>query len=444
MPEPDRLPPFNQNAEMCVLGSMLRDNGVIPEILSVLKSGAFYFDAHQRIFKVIEELHTLGKPVDLIVLDEMLRLRGWLEDVGGPPFIASLWECAPTAANAEYYGEIVRDKAISRQLIQACTTVLKDTYDQVASGDQLLVQAQQEIMKIAVGRKTSEVKTLKEVSVETMAIIDARCTSKHPSGVLSGLYEVDSLTSGFQPQELIILAARPSQGKTAFAINIAENASKSGVTTLVFSIEQRNTELYQRMLCGNSGVGSQRVREGKLSGDDVSKLIAADAAIRGLPILISDDCSIKAREIATVSRREMFRHKIGMIIIDYLQLVDPDDLRSPRHEQVASMSRSFKRLARELNIPVVCLAQLNRNVDNRGKGATPLLSDLKESGAIEQDADTVIFLHRVRQEPDPHEPVEPTKLIVAKQRNGPTGVRAIMYRKATLRFENSAAGEYDL
>lgn len=439
-PGPDRLPPQNRDAERSVLGSMLRDNAVINDVLQILRTDNFYFDAHQKIFQAVIDIYNDGHPVDLVILADALRLRKQLEDVGGVEFLADLWEAAPTAANAEYYAKIVRDKAVTRNLIHASTEILRDAYDQAQPADELLGQAERKILEIAEKGVTGNTTTLMDAIGEAYTRIDQRTGKKagSVSGVASGFVDLDALTAGFQNSELIILAARPSVGKTAFSLNLVRHVIVEEKLPVYFvSLEQAKVELAERLLAAQARVDSHKLRTGHLSSDDIGKLhVAGDTLRHSAKLFIDDTPGQGMLRIAASARRLKIKEHIRLVVIDYLQLIEPENRRDPRQEQVAQISRRLKFLARELELPVIALAQVNRSSEDR-QDHRPRLADLRESGSIEQDADTCLMLHRPGRFDGGLED-NIIEVIVAKQRNGPTGDVTLAYLKQYMRYENYA------
>jgi len=434
----DRLPPQNQDAERSVLGSMLRANSVIGDIITILRKEDFYADAHQKIFQTIVEHHSInGQAVDLVILAEQLRLRGWFEDAGGYAYLASLWDAAPTAANAEYYARIVRDKSLVRGLIEAGTSILTTAYNQNAPAEQLIEEAAGTIFEMASKGLGGSLTTLEEAITETYERIDKRSTGDGTSqaGLNMGFADLTELTAGLHNGELIIIAARPSVGKTAFSLALTRNVLLiERVPVFYVSLEQSRVELAERMLCAHARVDTHRLRKGTLTADDMSRLVDAGNDLRSTQLYIDDSPQQGMLRIAANARRLKYQKNIRLIVIDYLQLIEPENRRDPRHEQVAQISRRLKFLARELNVPVIALAQVNRASEDR-QDHRPRLSDLRESGSIEQDADTVLMLHRPdRYEPGQHEGI--IEVIVAKQRNGPTGEVTLAYLKQYMAYED--------
>ncbi len=438
---PDRLPPHNREAERGVLGSLLRDNELIPEIVQLVRAEEFYVFGHQKIFEAMTNLYVeQGKPADPVTVANWLREKQLIEDVGGPAYFVELWEAAPSAGNAKYYAEIIRQKAIVRHLIHACNDLSADAYDQGQSAQELLDSAERRILEIAEMGVTGDTKSLQEAIAEAYSRLDARKKrgDNEYSGVPTGFVDLDNLTAGFQESELIIIAARPSVGKTAFALNLLRHiVVHEGHPALFVSLEQSRIEIAERLLCSHAHINSHRLRKGQLGADEIDKLHEAADVLGQAKMFIDDTPGQNMLRIAANARRLRLRDKIKIVVIDYLQLIDPDIRgRESRQEQVAAISRRLKFLARELKIPVVALAQVNRSSEDR-QDHRPRLSDLRESGAIEQDADTVIMLHR----PEVHEPGQQegvVEVLVNKQRNGPTGEVTLHYEKEFMRFVNAA------
>jgi replicative DNA helicase len=437
----DRLPPQSRDAERSVLGSMLRDNGVIGDIIQLVYDESFYLDAHQKIYRAIRTIYDRGHPVDLVVLAEHLKEQKQIEDIGGYAYLGELWDAAPTAANAEYYAHIVRDKSVVRNLIHASTEILRDSYDQVMPADDLLEGAERKILDIAQMGMTGQTFTLEQVLKEAYDRIDNRHQHDQMSisGLPTGFHDLDNITAGLQNSDLVIIAARPSVGKTAFALNLVRHVViEEGHPAFFVSLEQSRIELAERLLCCQARVDSHKLRKGHLGSEDMQKLIEAGGVLGKAKLFIDDTPGQGLLRISANARRLKLRHKIRLVVLDYLQLIEPDNRRDSRQEQVAQMSRRLKFLARELQIPVVALAQVNRSSEDR-QDHRPRLSDLRESGAIEQDADTVMLLHRPElYEPGQHEGI--LEVIIAKQRNGPTGEVTLAFLKQFMRFEDFAGG----
>jgi replicative DNA helicase len=439
----DRLPPHNAEAEKAVLSCMLRDNRVINDVVQIIPTkDYFYADAHQKLFETIVQLNDRGgQPVDLVTLGEALRQRGYVEDIGGFPYLAEVYDTSGSAANSEYYAQIIRDKAMVRGLILASNEILASAYKQSMPADELLESAERQILDIAEKGVASNLTTLNEAIKETYELIDKRSTGKEMgfSGLSTGFTDLNELTAGLHPSEMVIIAARPSVGKTSFGLNIARNVAADEREPVFFvSLEQSRIELAERLLCCQARVDSHRLRKGSLTADDMDKLIESGNFLQNAKLFIDDSPGQGMLRIAANARRLKLRHDIKLVVIDYLQLIEPENRRDPRQEQVAQVSRRLKHLAMELKIPVVALAQVNRSSEDR-QDHRPRLSDLRESGSIEQDADVVLMLHRPdRYEPGQHEGI--IEVIVAKNRNGPIGEITLAYVKQYMRFEDFQVG----
>jgi replicative DNA helicase len=439
----DRLPPHNAEAERAVLSCMLRDNRVINDVVQILPSKEyFYADAHQKLFETIIQLNDKGgQPVDLVTLGEALMQRGYLADIGGPAYMAEVYDTSGTSANSEYYAQIVRDKALVRGLILASNEILTSAYKQSMTADELLESAERQILDIAEKGVASNLITLDDAIKETYDLMNKRTTGRETgfSGLSTGFTDLNELTAGLHPSEMVIIAARPSVGKTSFALNLARNITTEERAAVFFvSLEQSRIELAERLLCCQARVDSHSLRKGTLTSDDLAKLIDAGNLLGGVKLFIDDSPGQGMLRIAANARRLKLRQDIRLVMIDYLQLIEPENRRDPRQEQVAQISRRLKALARELKVPVVALAQVNRSSEDR-QDHRPRLSDLRESGSIEQDADAVLMLHRPdRYEPGQHEGI--IEVIVAKNRNGPVGEITLAYVKQYMRFEDFQVG----
>jgi len=446
----DRLPPQNLDAEKGVLGSLLIDPEMCDEVAMVVRADDFYADANQKLYAHILAMHEGGKRIDTTLLVERLKNEGDLEAIGGMAYLAEVAQSVPYAANAVHYAEIVRDKATLRSLIHASTEILRDAYDTTVDPGEIIGRSEQKIFAVHDQRTTDQVVGAHDLMVEAFGRIDARLEGTEGVGIPSGFTDLDQMTGGLHNSELVILAARPSMGKTALATNIAEYVSmESNVPTLFVSLEMARVELAQRMLCSQGRIDANKFRSGFISAEDRERLVEASAKLSQAAFYVDDSPSRTVTEIAASARRLKRKSGLGLIVIDYLQLIEPDDPRDPRQEQVAKMARRLKGIARELQIPLICLAQLNRQTEQGGKeGHRPKLSNLRESGAIEQDADVVMFVHReeyyhTREEAQEAGIAGQGDLIVAKQRNGPTGdVKLAWFGKYT-RFENLAQKPYE-
>jgi len=435
----DRLPPQNIEAEQGVLGGVLLDNEILHEVVPILKVEDFYRDTHQLIYRAIRDLYDLGKPVDFIILADELGRRGEFEGIGGHETLQQIVNSVPHAANAVYHAKIVLEKSIGRQVIEISNLSLREAYSNTLTANELLESAEKRIFAIAEEQVTGETVELKEVVTEAMERIGARAESTHQvTGVSTGFIDLDDLTGGFQPTQLIILAARPSMGKTAFALNICESVSVDNKKPVLFvSLEMGKVELAERLLCARSRVEGHKLRTGQnFRGQDMALLGKAYDELRASPMFIDDTPSRNVMQIAANARRLKLRHGIGMVVIDYIQLIDSEETRDSRQEQIAKISRRLKGLARELQVPVVALSQLNRAVENR-EDRRPRMADLRESGAIEQDADLVLLLHRPDYY-DPNDRPNEAEVIVAKNRSGATGTIGLQFAKSITRFQTLA------
>ena len=444
----DRLPPQNLDAERGVLGSLLLDPVLCDEVALILRAEDFYADAHRKLYHHMITMHGEGGRLDTTLLVERLRQAGDLEAVGGTAFLAEILQAVPVAAHATYYARIVRDKSTLRSLIHASTEILRDAYDPTHNPRELVGRAEEKIFAVHDERSAEQVANMHDVLVDAFAHIDHRLKHGGATGIPTGFNDFDSLTGGLHDSELVILAARPSMGKTALATNIADHvAVESNVTTLMVSLEMARLELAQRMLCSRGRIDGHKFRAGYLSSEDREDLVKASAELSKAPLFIDDSPSRTVTEIAATARRLKRRNQLGLVVIDYLQLIEPENPSDPRQEQVAKIARRLKGLARELKVPVLCLAQLNRQAEVT-KDNRPRMSHLRESGAIEQDADVVMFVHREeyymsREESRERDLVGKAELIVAKQRNGPTDDVKLTWRQEFTRFENRAVDRYD-
>ncbi|MEX0700653.1 MAG: replicative DNA helicase [Planctomycetales bacterium] len=436
----DRLPPQNLDAERSVLGSCLLVNDAIDEVADLIRSDHFYSDAHRRIFATMFGLHESGRRVDPVILAEALARGGELEEIGGPDYIHEILESVPHAAHAKYYASIVRDKWIQRSLIYACTDILRDSYEAGADTQEVLERAEQSIFRILESQDSTDKLAIGDILLDAMAAINARLETEGTiSGLGTGFFKLDELTNGFQKSELIVLAARPSMGKTALICNWAEAAAaKHGTGVLIFSLEQSKVELAERFLCIRAKINGHKLRAGDLDEAERHQMMETLQELSDMPLFIDDTPGRGMSQIGAICRRMKRQHGIGLVVIDYLQLIEPEDRRAPREQQVAQITRRLKFLAKELQIPLIALAQLNRGVETRkDSDKRPRLADLRESGAIEQDADVVMLLHR----PEVYTPEDPelhglAEVIIAKNRSGPVGMVPLTWRKEFLRFEN--------
>lgn len=436
------LPPQSEEAERSVLGSLLRDNATISDVLQIVNDErGFYKDAHQKIFSAIKDLFERGSPIDLVTLGEELARGRQIQSVGGYDYLARLLEECPTAANAEYYAKIVREKSILRELIHAGNEIIRMAQHPSGPADGILESCESRIFEIAERGVIGQTFTIEDALQEAFDRIDQRVlrdSDSSTSGLSTGYIDLDKITAGLQESELIIVAARPSVGKTAFTLNLVRNiAVTDGQPVFFVSLEQSRIELAERLLAAEAQVDSHKLRIGRINADDHRKIVEASGPLNQAKIFIDDSPGQNMLRIAANARRLKHRHNIKAVVVDYLQLVEPDPRQENRQEQVAAISRKLKFLAKELSIPVIACAQLNRGVELRAEGE-PKLSDLRESGSIEQDADTVMLLHRPKDRNTGQDMEGVLEIIVAKQRNGPTGRLALAHVKQFMRFENYA------
>lgn len=440
--------PHNLEAEQSVLASIMLLNDAFDDVAETLEAGHFYSDAHQKIYTAISHLlHDQGVRADPVTVARELEKRGELEDVGGPAYLADMLDVVPHAAHAKYYADIVRDKAVQRSLIYACTEILRESYSPAGDTQQVLEKAEQSIFRILEQQESAGKIAIGDILLDAWDNINKRLEREgRISGLGTGFVDLDKMTNGFQSSELIILAARPSMGKTALICNWAEAvAAEEHHGVLVFSLEQSKVELAERFLCIRARINGHNLRAGELDDAERHHLLQVSSELSELPLYIDDAPGRSMAQIAAICRRLKRSPKtnLGLVIIDYLQLIEPEDRRAPREQQVAQITRRLKFLSKELDVPVIALAQLNRAVESRsGKDRRPRLADLRESGSIEQDADVVMLLHR----PEVYEADEEiirennwqglAELIIAKNRSGPTDTVRLTWRSEFMRFEN--------
>lgn len=437
----DRKPPHSLSAEMSVLGAMLLSKEAIGQIIPILQEDCFFHPAHRIIFRTLLDMYQQGQPPDPIPLRRELQRNGVLEEVGGPDFLGKLMMATPSAANAEYYAHIVRDQHMLRRLIQACNETLEESFTDAYQTNEVLDRAEQRVFNITQDRVSGQPELLQEFLEATVKQIDER-DGNYLTGVPTGYTELDDLTSGFQKGELIIIAGRPSMGKTAFGLNVAEHmAIDQQIPIVFFSCEMSKQQVVQRLLCSRAKVDSHRMRRGLLNDEERSKLIMACDVMQNTPFFIDDTPGMSILELRAKSRLLAVQKTISAVFVDYLQLLSCPGSES-RQQEVSNISRGLKALARELNVPVIALAQLNRGVEGR-ESHKPRMSDLRESGSIEQEADVIILLHREDYYRETgsetsDESFGIAEIIIAKQRNGPVGTVNLTFLKKHTRFENLA------
>jgi replicative DNA helicase len=441
----DKIPPHNEDAERAVLGALMLDDEAVITAELYLRPADFYSNANRRVYEAILSLKNQSRKADIITVVEELRRKGELDAAGDAPYIASLTTVVPTAVNIDYYAQIVKDCSIRRALIRLSGETTSDSYDDSKDYRMILEAAQQRIFELVNAGQTLTYKSVKEIIPETIKLIEKMFHAGNQfTGVPSGFGDLDNITSGFQPAEFIIIGARPSIGKTALALAMAANISiRKNIPAAFFTLEMPDQALALRLISAEANIESNVLRAGSklLKASDFNKLVQAAGNIYEAPLYIVDMPNMKLLDLRAQARRLRQQQNVEIIFVDYLTLISSENYQVPRHEQVAEISRSLKSLARELNIPIVALSQLSREVDKRTKTGPgrPVLADLRESGSIEQDADMVLFLHRER-DTDRENPSEtpggdiPTDLIVAKNRNGPTGIVNILFRQKFTKF----------
>jgi len=439
----DRRPPYSLEAEMSVLGGMFIDADAVVKAVELLDDSMFYRESHRRLFRAMVRMWQTGEVIDVITLSEFLKNGSDFDAVGGAAYLSQLLDAVPTAANIEYHARIVREKAILRRLIEAATGIIQSTFDSQGEVEAILDQAEQKIFEIAQTQDRKGFVWIKELLWPAMEQIEAMSQNASSiTGIPTGFTDLDTITAGFQKGDLIIVAARPSMGKTAFTLNIAQHAAITAQRSVAFfSLEMSKESLVQRMLTSEARVDASRVRTGRLRDDDYPRLAQAAGLLNTAPIYIDDTPAISILEMRAKARRlKSDRDDLSMIVVDYLQLMSAGGKVESRQQEVSEISRGLKALAKELQVPVVALSQLSRAVESR-PDKRPMMSDLRESGAIEQDADVIMFLYRPEYY---HGPVDKdgnslegrAEVIVGKQRNGATGTIPLMFHKDFTRFEN--------
>ena len=433
----ERVPPQNIEAEQAVLGAMLIEKEAIARVTELLKGGDFYREAHRLIFEAMLDLYNRNEAVDMITVIELLKREDNLEKVGGIAYVTSLANSVPTAANVHYHAKIVEEKALLRQLIQTSTKIAALGYEGSEEVSQIVDQAEKMILEVSNRRIGGDFTPIKSIVLDAFGKIEQLYESRGGiTGLATGFKDLDRLTSGLQKSDLILVAARPSMGKTAFTLNIASNvAIREKKAVAFFSLEMSKEQLVQRMLCAEASIDSQKLRIGELEDDDWTKLINAADRLSGAPIFIDDTAGISVLEMRSKARRLKVEHDLSLIIIDYLQLMQGSGGKGGenRQQEISEISRSLKGLARELGVPVVALSQLSRSVESR-QVKKPMLSDLRESGSLEQDADIVAFLYREDYYNPDTENKNITEIIVAKHRNGPVDSVQLFFHKQFTRF----------
>jgi replicative DNA helicase len=443
----DRTLPHNLEAEKAVLGAILINNIAFNQTAEVIDSDDFFRVAHQRIFDKMVSLNERNQPVDLVTLKDELARAGELDEVGGPAYISSLTDGVPRSANVEHYAKIVKEKSTLRRLIQSATDVLSRAYDAEEDAENLLDEAERSIFQIADEKMRSGFVRIGQLVDSGYQLIEQLQAQRGLiTGVPSGFVDLDEMTSGFQKSDLVIVAARPAMGKTSFVLNMALNAAtQAGKSIGIFSLEMSKEQLFVRMLTSEARVDAHRFRGGFLGEQDYARLVDAFARLHDAKVFIDDTPSVGILEMRAKSRRLKMEHGLDLLVVDYLQLMQGRGRFESRQQELASISRALKILAKELEIPILALSQLSRATETRADHR-PQLSDLRESGALEQDADIVMFIFReemylVEGQPKP-ETEGIAEIIIGKQRNGPTGIARLAFLKQFTRFENLAPGTY--
>lgn len=429
----EKMPPQSMEVEVSLLGAMLLDNAVIDTAREYLTKDYFYKTAHQELFHTIVELHDKGQAVDLVLLKEELRRRGTLEKVGGVEYLMELEESVPAVANAEHYARLIRDSAIKRGLIEAAVKIQKEAYENREDLDSLLDKSESLIFDLAQRKFSSSVTHLADLIDDAMTRLEGSDRKGRLTGLSTGFYDVDDMTCGLQPSELIIVAGRPGMGKTSFILNILQHLGVvENVPSLLFSLEVSAQQIAQNMLCSYARLSAHKARKGSISTDEWPKLNVAANAMSQAPIFVDDSSGLSVVELRSKARRHKSKYDIKLVVVDYLQLLEPPRAEN-RQQEVSIISRGLKSLAKELKVPVIAVSQLNRAVETQ-EDSKPRMSNLRESGSLEQDADLIMLLHRDEYY-NPEKNPGTAEVIIAKQRNGPTGNVNLAFLKEFMRFE---------
>ena len=435
---PERVPPQNIEAEQAVLGAMLIKKEAIAEVQEILQPDDFYREAHRIVYEAMVQLQNNDEAVDLVTLTEQLRKSEQLDKIGGLAFITQLANAVPTAANVVYHAKIVKEKAELRSLINAATAIASAAYEDNTDVENIMDDAEKKILAVANRQNGGAFESMKSIVMRTFERINVLYESKGGlTGISSGFKDLDKLTAGLQKSDLILVAARPSMGKTAFTLNIASYVGTHGGKVAFFSLEMSKEQLMQRMLCAEGGIDATKLRTGQLDTQEWNKLVHVADTLSRAPIYIDDTAGITVMELRSKARRLKAEHGLDLIIIDYLQLMQgrPSKNGDNRQQEISEISRSLKALARELDVPVIALSQLSRSVESR-QIKKPMLSDLRESGSLEQDADIVMFLYREYYYDKDTENKNITDIIVAKHRNGPVDTISLFFQKEYTKFRD--------
>ncbi|MBW2335829.1 MAG: replicative DNA helicase [Deltaproteobacteria bacterium] len=443
-PAPYNLPPQNIEAEESLISAILVDNNTLLDVIEILAPEDFYRTAHQKIYAAITDLFNKAEPIDLVTLANKLKEKGHLEEIGSASYLARLVDTVPLAVNAQHYAKIVHDKAALRRLIEKANAIVKRCFEERGNADDVIDFAESAIFEISEKKSQQAFYPLSKIILGNIETLEENQGNRSlVTGIPTGFSRLDNLTSGFQNSDLIILAARPSMGKTALALNIARNAAvDANIPVAVFSLEMSKEQLSLRMLCSEARIDSSRLRGGFFSMEDWHRLTDAAGILSESPIYIDDSASLSAMDIRAKARRLKMEKNIGLVVIDYLQLMQGRAGAERRDIEISEISRSLKALAKELDLPVLALSQLNRMLEQRND-KRPRLSDLRESGALEQDADVVAFIYRDevynKEEDNPNKGV--AEILLSKQRNGPTGDIYLTFLNSYTRFEDLASEE---
>jgi replicative DNA helicase len=436
-----KIPPQNLEAEQSVLGSILLEPEALSRVLEVMTGDDFYRNSHRKIFDSMLALYQKGTPVDLITLTEILQNKGHLEEVGGASYLTSLTDAIPSAIHVDNYARIIREKSVLRRLINRTTEIASKSYQFAGDAEDLLDEAEKAIFEISEAKINPMVYPISDVIKDSFGTIELLYDRREKViGVPSGFTQLDKLTSGFQNSDLIIIAGRPSMGKTAFALNIARNAAVDHeVPVVIFSLEMSRQQLAIRLLCSEARVDSNQVRTGFFGEREWSKLTAAAGVLSEAPIFIDDSPTMTVLQMRAKARRLRMEKSLGLVVIDYLQLMKGREGMERREQEISEISRSLKGLAKELNIPVIALSQLNRRPEGRDD-KKPVLADLRESGAIEQDADVICFIFREEMYEENPKQKGIAEILLRKHRNGPTGSVSLKFWNEFTRFDDLATG----
>ncbi|MGI6595319.1 MAG: replicative DNA helicase [Candidatus Ratteibacteria bacterium] len=438
----NKVPPQSTESERAALGCMLLSEAARMEAFEILKEEFFYSEAHRKIFVAIRALFEKNEKSDLITVTNQLTQQGALDDIGGVEYLTEIVELVPTAANIDEYIDIIRNKYLLRTIIERASSIISEAFSEPEEVNSFLDKVESTIFDIGEKKTKKTIYPLNELIKENIELIEKiHGKQKFVTGIPSGFTDLDNLTTGFHPAEFVIIASRPSIGKTAFACNVALNlnAGTTRFPALIFSLEMSTEQIVQRMLCCEAKIDQQKLRQGMLSDRDLGELISSGGRLEQTPIFIDDTPSLTTFELRARARRLKARENIQLIVVDYLQLMRGSKRMENRQQEISEISASLKALAKELSVPVIALSQLNRSPEHRGD-RTPELSDLRESGSLEQDADLVILLHRERDRED-RKLSNVTEVIIAKQRNGPVDKILLSFRERYTRFENYSPRE---